>query len=143
MLDQPMPVWIDDLYGPGNTEPVNNAGYKTALCDTLCPGFELRDPSNNDGFEQDWARMSPSCETYAGTSRRCFVEDRDWVSGSVAGSGWSVDDDWSANRNTPFARLCPCAKAGPVAYADAGAGICAPVGVRVFEGPEDNGPSYG
>eukprot|EP01043_Picozoa_sp_COSAG02_P045391 COSAG02_NODE_4143_length_5719_cov_8.765480_2_plen_1748_part_01 len=51
---------------------------------------------------------------------------------------WQFEHDFRE-----YVSVCEnCLVAAPP-YVAIGAGICAPVGVRVFEGPEDNGPSYG
>ena len=118
MTAQPMAFWLDPLFGAGNAEPVNGEGYKTALCEAMCPGYSLTDPSNSNSGHEAWNGIVPSCEAVESSNKICWIDDKGAMSGS-----WNADDSGStlsvidgqdrADRVDNHARLCPC-NVGPV-----------------------------
>jgi hypothetical protein len=105
MTDQPLNIWLDPLFGGGNAEPMNSAGYKTAMFAKLCPGYLLRDPSGGEGHSY-WSPVAPSCEDHSWSEQYAWLDDKQGF-----GKYWSVGAEASVNqaaRRDNHARLCPC-----------------------------------
>ena len=110
MLNMPWTFWMDPLFGTGNEEPLNNEGYKTDLCNTLCPTYVLTDPTGGFGHGQEWAHTVPACED-SEWGKRCYIEDKASMSGlgdERPDRGWSLTSTYAGGRNNEMARLCPC-----------------------------------
>jgi hypothetical protein len=104
LLDAPISSWIDPLYGSGNSEPINNQGYKIALCAALCPGYVPTDPTGGNGADNvnPWKDTVPACEN-SEWGDRCYLEDKPAME-----ADWNIDSVFSGHRTNDFTRLCPC-----------------------------------
>jgi hypothetical protein len=138
MFNMPWTIWMDPLFGPGNEEPQNEEGYKTDMCDALCPGYTVVDPTGGFGHEQEWAHTVPACED-SQWGLRCYIEDKAAMSGlgdEREDRGWSLTSTYAGGRTNPMARLCPCSDEPPQIPCDGG--VTLTDGGDIFQPQYDN-----